>query len=282
LFVPVYLGPSVFDSGVGEIRESTWIRYKEVRSEEGRLCVLSNGFAVWHLTKTMRFKSMSVVARWRQQTYQQILEGRHRIITTLDKVVAGRPSKDLFDSNFKKHGYVLSALVMEGPRISNSIRVRNALQLLASLSALESTVQRRKEEELVLERRILDDGVTNTELHEFGMRGADIGFACWDGVSYYTFDENNAGVIGELVEFEIAVQATWWFAKCVSDVISEPDKTNRSKLLAAVRTLREMFAKLENIGPLDSPSRRTMCEAILTTSRVERLVKETLRRYDSM
>jgi DNA-binding winged helix-turn-helix (wHTH) protein len=279
LFVPIYLGAGVFEENKGDLKESPWVRYRESPLGEGRLCILHNGIAVWHLTKTMRFQSMSVVARWRRQIYDEILDEKSGLTKHIEKLIhdVGSRSGSILPNKIGKPGYVLSAMLLESPRWSNIHRIKNAVRLLSSLTPLDSKLKRKKEEERALERRILEDGFVDPEMREFGVRGRDIGFASWDGVSYFSLDSTSSGIMHDLIEFEIAVQATWWFAKCLSDEMMTYGKSLKARLGDEIEALQEMFARVESIGPRETPSQRTMIEAILHTSRVERLVRETIR-----
>lgn len=284
MFVPMYLGAKAYDSIEGKKQNSVWASYKEFQSEEGRLCVLSNGIGVWHLTRTGKFPTMSVIARQRRETYESILGGKHRLSNTADRIVDNSGSKDgsLFPSKLSTPGYVFSGFVMSSPRWASTIRIRRALELLTCLTPLESKMKRRKEDDLAFERRILEEGFGKAEMYEFGVPGGDMGFASWDSVSYYQFDEHAPSLVGDLTEFEIALQATWWFAKCLTDELMLKGKLSKHGLRDSVDQLRDMLARLESIGASETPSQRTMIEAVLKTSRVERVAGETIKRYERL
>lgn len=284
LFVPIYVGAEAYDNIEGQRKNSRWANYKEFQSEEGRLCIYPNGFGVWHLTRTAKFATMSVIARWRRQAYIEILEGKHRLSVTVDRIVenSGPRKGNLFRSKLSTPGYVFSAFVLNSPRWANITRIRNALQLLACLTPLESKVKQGREGEQALERRILEEGFSEKEMCEFGLRGKDLGFASWNGMSYYKFSETEPGLIHDLIEFEIAAQAVWWFCKCLSDEIVETGRSSKPRLDKSIDELKDIFASVESINPLDSASQRTMVEAVLATSRLERLVDETIRKYERL
>jgi DNA-binding winged helix-turn-helix (wHTH) protein len=282
LFVPVYFGEKAYQSIQGSEKSSRWASYKEVASEDGILCVMPNGIAVWHLTRTSRFESISVLARWRRQAYSEILDGKHRLSEVSKQIVRNSEMTkgSMFPSKLSTTSYVFSAFVMESPRWTNTIRVKNALQLLACLTPLETKLKRRKEEEIALERRILEDGFSRSEMYEFGVPGGDLGFASWDSLSYFQFDERSPSLMEDLTEFEIAVQATWWFAKCIIDELTSMGKPSKQGFKKSVEELRDMLAALTMVGPTDTPSQRTMMEAVLKTSRVERIANQAIKRHE--
>ncbi len=283
LFAPVYLGEKVFKTQHVVEKQSRWGSYKEIRTPEGRLCVFPNGVGVWHLTKVARFPSMSVTARWRQQTYEQILDGRHPIRKVTEELIdpSKRSASGPYGPPGTLPGYVLSLLVLDEPRLGNMTRIKNILQLLSCPSPLESKVKLKKEVEISLERQLLGNGLNNKEMYEFGVGGTEMGFACWDGVSFYHSDRNSLELLNDLIELEIAVQGAWWSAKCLTAEISSGGKLSKANLGRAIEQLKEMMARVEDIGAQDTPSQRSMIEAILTTSRLERLVTSTIKRFDS-
>lgn len=281
MFVPVLLGPTAYDQVKGIKRESQWLTYKEFQIDDGRLCIAPSGVAVWHQTVVGKFSTMSEIATWRRENYDRILSGKH-VLRKHTELLMDEAARESFKLKLGELGYVFSALIMNEPRLKNATRIRNSLQLLACLTPLESKAKRKREDEAALERQILESDFTNADMREFGLGGTDIGFASWNGVSYYHFKDKVPGLEGDIVEFEIAVQAVWWLSKVLADEMITNRKSVRGPLAKAIENLKGMFARLESIGPLDSTSQRTMFEAVLTSSRLERLVNETIKQYERL
>ncbi len=281
MFVPVLLGPMAYESVRGTRRESQWLTYKEFQMDDGRLCLAPNGVGIWHQTVSGRFSTMSEIAAWRRENYDQILSDKHALRKQI-KLLLDATTHGLSMLKLGELGYVFSALIMEEPRLTNGTRIRNSLRLLACLTPLESKARRTREQEAAMERQILEFHSTNRDMREFGLGGTDCGFASWNGVSYYQFTENAPGLESDIVEFEIAVQGVWWFSKCLADETITRQKLDESQLAKSIDELKGMFARLENIGPMDTTSQRTMFEAVLSSSRLERLVNETINQYERL
>jgi DNA-binding winged helix-turn-helix (wHTH) protein len=276
LFVPVVLGLNTATQIAGSFKETQWLRYKEFPIEQGRLCILPHGIGVWHLAQTNSFASLTDAAIWRKETYDEILSGGH-VLSALMKqlmVLPNSTDSEVFGQVLGKPGYVLSLLVLKGFPWANPSRIRKPLELLSSLTSLETDASHADD----LERRLLDGEFVSSDILEFGLPGRDIGFASWDGLSYY-HSGNSPNLEKSIVEFEIAAQATWWLSKCLTDVWLAKGKSVRPWAISSINELSRQFARLENIAATETPSQRTMIEAVLSTSRLEKLVKETLSLY---
>lgn len=280
LFVPVYCGKGGYDRLNVPERETQWTGYKEFKIDHGRLCLLPSGIGVWHLIETNRFENLAAVARWRKQTYEKILNGRHAL-TRYNKNLFAHLSgteKRIWNEIWCRPGYAFSLLVLQHSPWKTTERLRKPMEILSFLSPLEGAAPKILD---ALERKLLDIPTLNAEVREFGSADADIGFASWDSISYHCFSDRSTAFKQEIIEFEIAVQATWWLSKCVNDILLADEAEDiRDVLRQPVGALKRQYAKLQNIAATESPRQRTMIEAVLSTSRLERLVNETLRLYN--
>jgi glutathionylspermidine synthase len=151
------------------------------------------------------------------------------------------------------------------------------LELLSSPTSLESKQGSKDETERLnrLEQTLLERGLMSPGIEEFGLSGVDIGFASWDGVSYFQL-KNEHGLQESLVEFEIAVQSLWWMCKYLADLYLSNDSQQMRIVRKYIPELKQHFTRIKNIAATESPSRRTMAEAILNTSRLKQIVEEAI------
>lgn len=282
LIAPVFLGQGAYDKIRGPDKETTWAKYKEFKIDNGRLCVFPTGIGVWHLTGKHQFSSFTDVALWRRKTYERILKGKHtvEIYNRELKVPLISRSTNIFGSILGRIGYVFSVLVLHEPTWARDGKLRRPLQLLSHLSPLENFDATNKSADAVnLERKILDGTYLNFDTKEFGSPGQDLGFANWDGLSYIEHGDGSSTLGDDTIEFEIAVQSTWWFAKCLYDICLANGPRVKEDLTPAIQDLKWHYAKLQGLVATESTARRTMIEAILTTSRLHRLVDDTIKLY---
>lgn len=284
LFSPVYLGVDSFKYISGGMRDTMWAKYREFKIDDGRLCILPGGMAVWHLVKKHWVKSFVDLAAWRHKTYEEILSGDHisreyneRLIQIINK----QSKKEPLESIIGKHAYVFSLMVLDEPKRTRPAKLIGPLRLLTFLSALENTSISKNYGSRRLEHEMLDGDYSNIDVLEFGTPGMEKGFASWDGLSYlqHAGDQNIKDLI---IEFEIAVQATWGLSNSIYNRILDEGPDAKAELTPLVQNVKWQFSRLRSITATESTSQRTMVEAILTTSRLERLVEDTIRLFDQL
>jgi DNA-binding winged helix-turn-helix (wHTH) protein len=275
LIAPVFLGQGAYDKIRGPDRETAWAKYKEFKIDNGRLCIFPTGIGVWHLTGEHRFSSFSQVASWRRETYERILKRKHGVELYNQELMVPLISRstDIFGSVLGKVGYVFSIMVLREPNWALGGKLRKPLQLLSYLSPLEpSKAGNKSADPASVERKLLDGIYTDMETKEFGSPGQDLGFASWDGISYLEHTHGDSTIKDDIIEFEVAVQSTWWLAKCLYDICLANGAKVKKHLALPIQDMKWQFAKLRSIVPTESTAQRTMVEAILTTSRLQQLV----------
>lgn len=285
LIAPVFLGQGAYDNIRDPDKETVWAKYKEFKIDNGRLCVFPTGIGVWHLTGKHQFSSFTDVARWRFDIYERILKGKHtiEIYNKELRVPLISRSTNIFGSVLGKVGYVFSVLVLHEPTRGRPGKLRIPLQLLSHLSPLENADSADKSAKAAdLEMKILDGTYANLDTKEFGSPGQDLGFATWDGLSILDSLDGNSTIKHDIVEFEIAVQATWWLGKCLYDICLANGSKVKKDLTLAMQDLKWQHARLQGIVATESTTQRTMIEAILTTSRLHRLVDDTIKLYGEL
>lgn len=283
IFVPVYLGPDLVREIKSHLRVSKWISYKEFPIEDGRLCVLPNGIGVWDLVSTDSFATLSDMATWRKIRYEEIFSGKYKITRILKQLIGkGAWSQfSIFASVFGKLGYAYSVAIVESPQYKELVQARNALQILSCPKPLERT---RNDEDtdkglINLENRFLESGLDSDDMVQFGLAGADIGFASWEGLAYYSRLTNSLTAEDDIIEYQIAVHSLWWMSKCLADIWRAHPVKAMEQLINYLPEIKRQYLNLRSIDPKESISQRTMTEAVLKMNRLHEIIQETLELY---
>lgn len=281
LFVPVYLGAGVYEHISGKVEESRWVRYKEFKIEGGRVCISPSGFGVWHLNQTHKFSHVWELTAWRKEEYDKIMSGKHVMNVCTKELISSIRGRCDFSKALGVPGYAFSAFVLAAAVSKRQETNRNTLELLSSPSSFELKVDTKSERErlLRLERQSVEQGLNGRDNEEFGLNGVDIGFASWDAVSYFHQSTNNRGLEESIIEFEIAVQSLWWTGRCLTDLFLSNDQKEVGTVRKYIRELKLQYSKIKNITATESPSQRTMIEAVLSTSRIKQVVEQALELY---
>jgi DNA-binding winged helix-turn-helix (wHTH) protein len=286
-FVPIYLSETCFEKSDQIIeKESPWANYKELKTGFGRLCILPFGIGVWHLTETVSFSTLTDLAVWRRKTYQHIKQERHALsYKTLELLKkSGAPNNDFFRHKIGKPGYIFSVLTLKVPIWEKDSELKTALKLLSCPTPLhcDEALEGEREKGIEVENQFLQNGFFNQDIKEFGLAGNELGFASWAGISYFQLSTKQSALLENITEFELAVQATWWLSNCLKEICLSIESTEKQKLQNKIQFLIKQFRKLKNIGPSESTSQRIMHEAVLSTSRLEGLVEDTLELYNHL
>ena len=281
LFVPIYCGRNTYKKLPGGIKQSQWASYKEFAIDNGRLCVLPNGVGVWHLLGKHKFDTLSDVARWRKETYDKILDGEHRIAhyrALCDEL--SESEGRLFGVTWQRPSYIFSFLVVDRSPLRSETQIHRLLEILSCLTPLEPTVAKHSSADGASNKKIVQTPSIGDAI-QFGTPDADVGFVSWDSLSYHPYFKDSANASDNIVELEIALQATWWLAKSLNTMLlaGEVDKAD---LRDSMSDLTRLYARLQTIGTTESPNLLRMSDAVLSTSRIEKLVNETFRLFDNL
>lgn len=272
LYVPVFLGEDAYQKLNLPEQRNDWTEYKEHKTEAGRLCLGTSGFGVWHLIQEHSVHDIAQLATWRRRTYNEILNRKHSIASRTKEILRAIGADRSAEPEVGKFGYVFSVVELESTSLNRRETRRNLLKALASLSLLEGNSTDTTE----IEKReidLLSGEIEVRDVEEFGRAGIDLGFACWDGVSYFHSGNDAASISEKLVEFEIAVQTLWWACKCVLEMrlANGPNLTGTLRNLTAA--IRRNHAQIRTILARESPSQRSMVEAVVNTSRIKQMVE---------
>lgn len=280
IFVPVYVGPDLLREINAPAKASPWVSYKEFNIENGRLCVLPSGVGVWHLESTNSFTRLTDVAASRKELYERIFQNKHSLSRYMRGLI-GKSSwseHTVFKTVYGKLGYAYSVMILQEPRWKGLERPRKILEILACTKPLEPKGDSNRERDRLrqLERQFLEHGFKASDMGEFGLSGEDLGFASWEGLSYYNLARNDKTTIHNIIEFQIAVHSLWWLSKCLSDIwLSNPAPASK-QLAKYLPELKRQYLVIKNIEAKESTSQRTMIEAVLAVNRLGQIVEETL------
>jgi DNA-binding winged helix-turn-helix (wHTH) protein len=279
IFVPVYLGPDYQRRLPAPLKVSHWITYKELPIEGGRLCILPSGIGVWHINSVNSFPLLTTIAAWRKETYERIFQGKHRLSICTTELLKRHPITDrsIFKPVVGKLGYAYSAMIVHEPRWKDPEKGRNTLEMLACTKPLEPKSNSKQEHDrlLRLERQFLERGFKAADTREFGLTGEDLGFATWEGLSFYQLSLNDETNINNITEFQIALHSVWWLSKCLADVWLSNPAAAQEQLKKYLPELKRQYLIVKNIGAKESTSQRTMTEAVLSVNRLQQIVEET-------
>lgn len=275
LFVPVFLGKDAFPKLSLPETRNDWIEYKVRQTETGRLCLSGGGFGVWHLTQKHVVHDVSTIATWRKQTYNEILNRKHSIASRTKEILKSIGADRSAEPEIGKFGYVFSVVQLEGTSLRRKESKWNLLKILANLSLLEGGLTETAEIEQ-REMDLLSGEIEVRDLDEFGQAGIDLGFAGWDGVSYFHSEDHGPSISEKLVEFEITVQALWWACKCLRDIRLADDPNDTARMSDLAGGIRRNYSQIRTILARESPSQRSMVEAVLNTSRIKQMVEGAL------
>jgi DNA-binding winged helix-turn-helix (wHTH) protein len=278
-FVPVFLGPRAGDN---PDRRNRWGEFSE-RAIAGKLLrIFPWGVGVWYEQEVLHFASITEYALRRRQRYRQLLREPNELMTAtqdvIDGITVGRhAAPHLWTSVVGRFPYVLSAVDVRRHNWADQ-SLRHALKLVCSPRVLcPEDAAPDPGEQLAAESRYLAGGFEHADLRSFGLHDRRIGYASWAGVSLLDKSPSQPSLASLLVDYEMALQATWALGHCLTSVHAHSPRRPSGVLKKLARTLRETTSRLSAVGPTDPLELRTMLEAVLTTSRLESQVTEVCR-----
>ena len=130
-----------------------------------------------------------------------------------------------------------------------------------------------------LESHFLDVGLDSGEIRPFGLAGEDLGFASWEGLSYYNRSKNDRSSIDNIIEFQIALHSLWWLSKCLAKIWLADSVKAEAQLKSYIPELKKQYLLLKNIEAKESVSQRTMIESVIKMNRLDEIIHETLELY---
>lgn len=269
-FVPSYIGADAArELATGAQHHEPvgqWTGCIRIDSEEHPdLYVWPCGVVVFHVVDHLTPTSIAEVAMWRRQSYASNLEAAAADLAAYRCPPLSAP-------------YVLSAYWVDTIPL-DSTQASCALRLLAIPRVLTSRETDGTESELnragLIEQSLLREGFDHPEIVDFGVRGISSAYASWSGVVYHPTATERALTEDELVACELSVQAAWTY----SDYIRDEVEAGRDPVVAEScgwRYLRGVKSRLTTERPQETSQHRAMREAVVSTSGLERRLKQAL------
>jgi hypothetical protein len=275
-FVPVYIGTR-FNEGVE--RSTKWGSFRELIFKDSRLCVSEYGIGVWQIRDTLELNSLTDLAIWRRDGFHSILSGTHWISRQTAKLlqISRTPNGDFLGRMAGQLEYVLSVFVLKAHQWS-AAELKSALKLCSCPRVLLNNDEAGLDRMVSIsrEQEFLRNGFEHPDLREFGVFGADLGYAGWAGVSYFGFGKEEEGLATALADFEIALQGLWLFCHLTRKAADQGGQFDPRAGTSTAATIRHQLGVIKMIGPTEPTEQRMMCEAVFASSRVENHAMATL------
>lgn len=286
-FVPMFVGRDLYSTSDALPEEhNKWTAYKKFQTDLGNFYVLPYGVGVWHIVDSLGFDMLTDLALWRRKTYQEIKSGRHQICDHVRNLTLemSESVSESFRSLVAQVDYVLSLFVLKTPKWTLANQIDTALRVLCCPTPLqaEDIEDLTREDALLIETELLKRGFQNADIREFGLPPNDVGYASWAGVSYFHASSKGSDLVDSIIDLEIAVQGAWFFASCIKNICLNSDDDIQGKLGMEISLLIRNVGKIKSIGSTEPMAVRTMHEAVVTTSRLEKLADDTVDLYKQL
>jgi hypothetical protein len=273
-FIPMFVGADVAStlcmvekwSHAGD----QWIECRRLAVEHPsggcHLYVWPFGVALFHLVEELTLDSVAQLAVWRMVTYEENMRWAcERLQALSGGAVIGEP-------------YVLSLYWVDRPAWCGG-ELETALRLISIPRVLLQRADKVDESFLapaaLVERALIQDGFDHPEIIDFGMKGISLAYASWSGVVYHATARDRALREDELITCELSVQAVWSYC----DHLRQQVEKGVDPVVPAEfgwRFLRGVRSRLTTERPQESSQHRSMREAVVKTSGLDRHLTQAL------
>jgi transcriptional regulator with XRE-family HTH domain len=269
-FIPVFVGVDAA-SGLMEIFGP--------RAEQWTDCMAANhphpegtcdlyawpfGVALFHLVENLKLECVSDLSVWRIESYARNLKW------------AGREAERLTSRSIGTAPHVLSAYWLDSHGW-NSRDLCNALKLMCIPRVLlqRDCGDSARAQAVQVEKNLMRNGFDHPDLVDFGIAGSSIGYASWSGVVYHLIAPSRALGEHELIAAELSVQALWAYCEHIRRMVeSGQDPVVPPEF--GWRFLRGVRSRIINERPQETVQHRSMREAIIQTSGLDRHLAQTV------
>ena len=241
------------------------------------------GVAVYHIKKEVLIKNIFEFSLQRRSLYKSILEGHHPLSETTKEILKFVHNEN---SNYipitSENAYALSIVNVQEHMWDISVS-ETALKLFSNPSMLyndhrEMLSEKPLSDEIKnlltqTEKDYLTNGISNFEFNCFAVKGVINGYATWAGVSLQIENTEKCLPCQDFISFEIMLQSIWFLISHYKQLIV----TNREDIVQ-IHNLRNkikiMMSEIFNILPREPIVMRLFKEAVIKTSRLEKLYQE--------
>jgi len=239
------------------------------------------GAAVWVMTRRRSFPNIAAIAKEREAHYDQILSGNHAIRELTKEVQQGaRKAGRIPPSVQAAIGYALSLIGVE-ELIWTPDEADNALKLLSCPSLVLGYTKAANRDDhaippvddrintLQREADFLRHGVAMADAKSFNVASAVRGHASWAGVSFHLPLAQRPVFEHEFISYETRLQALWLFLDHHIKLLDEG--TIRTIAPKTKQQVRMQSRLVFSAGPVERTPLRLFKEAVIASSRIERL-----------
>jgi len=266
-FLPTPQSPGNFDQ-----IDSTYIKRHIIRfSDSLDLSLFEFPIVVWHLSEKKEFTCLTAFAIWRRQMYNQLLSLQMQF--TLRDYCNDFQKLDLITNKLQsKPEYVFSVCELQSSCLDLQKSI-NTLKLLSSPRLLSENEDPNQisQEAIVLENRLLSQGMGEYDFVEYGISNVSKGYASWSGLSYQTISLDKAMGIEQIISFEACVQGVWYLAYLISK-----SKINPRSFGIKPADLNTYLSAIIVGNATEHTEDRLMRESVIKTSRIGEVVRSAL------
>ncbi|MEV6073375.1 hypothetical protein AB0L82_43090 [Nocardia sp. NPDC052001] len=263
--IAAYIGPAAVerlraDLGMEETtgylgKTPCWTTGLEGVGEECTLIVWPWGTAIIHLVEDLDIPDVTTLAIWRYQSYVENLEWASAQLSRL--------TGESVQASYVLSLYWLYAAPWVGSTLETGLRLICAPRILVDRDLTDSAAAQVNGERV--EQELLTSGYQRPDMKSFGTPGVSSAWASWSGVVYYPHDPLRALPEGDLVAFEIGLQAVWALTAHINEQVengADPEVCERY----GYGFLRAARSVLLTPRPQETGQHQQMRTAIVDTS----------------
>lgn len=222
---------------------------------EATLTIWPWGTAIVHLVEDLDVPDVTTLALWRYRSYPENLEWASQVLSSLvDSPVEAAYVLSLY--------WVYSAPWF-GTTLETGLRLICAPRVLVDRDLSDAAAAQVTGERV--EHELLTAGYQPPEMKAFGAPGVSSAWASWSGVVYHPHDPLRALPEGDLVSFELGLQAIWALTAHINEQVEagqDPEVCSRY----GYAFLRAARSVLLTPRPQETGQHQQMRDAIVSTS----------------
>jgi hypothetical protein len=232
-----------------------WTAGLEDAGDECTLNVWPWGTAIIHLVEDLDVPDVTTLAIWRYRSYAENLEWASTQLSSL----TGNPVQAAYVLSL----YWVYAAPWVGAALEAGLRLICAPRVLVDRDLTDSAAAQVTGERV--EQELLAAGYRPPEMKSFGTPGVSSAWSSWSGVVYHAHDPLRALPEGDLVAFEIGLQAIWALTAHINEQVeggADPEVCPRY----GYGFLRAARSVLLTPRPQETGQHQQMRDAIVNTS----------------
>ncbi|GAB2683409.1 hypothetical protein [Nocardia goodfellowii] len=223
--------------------------------DECTLHVWPWGTAVIHLIEDLDVPDVTTLAMWRYRTYTENMAWASEQLSAL--------TGDPVEASYVLSVYWVYSAPWIGPTLETGLRLICAPRVLVDRDLADQEAAQVNGERV--EHELLTAGFAPPDMKSFGAPGVSSAWASWSGVVYHPHDPLRALPEGDLVAFEIGVQAIWALTAHIAEQVesgADPQVCDRY----GYGFLRGARSVLLTPRPQETGHHQQMRDAIVNTS----------------